>query len=54
MQLAFKLLTDTNRNKHAYLFAKPVDVVLHNIPDYPGIIENPMDLGTIMDKVRAR
>jgi hypothetical protein len=32
---------------NANIFDKPVDPVALNIPDYPTIIKNPMDLGTI-------
>ena len=35
-------------------FCKPVDPIALNIPDYPNIIPNPMDLGTVRDNLRLR
>ncbi|CAE7637700.1 GTE10, partial [Symbiodinium microadriaticum] len=37
----------------AIAFNQPVDPVLLNIPDYPLIIRNPMDLGTVRDRLRV-
>jgi len=34
-------------------FNQPVDPVALNIPDYPIVIKNPMDLGTVRNKLRA-
>ena len=34
-------------------FLKPVDYVVLEIPDYPNVIKNPMDLGTIRDNLRS-
>jgi hypothetical protein len=37
-----------------FLFlAQPVDWVKLNIPDYPNIIKNPMDFGTVKNKMQA-
>jgi hypothetical protein len=38
---------------HSVAFRQPVDPVLLCIPTYPKIISNPMDLGTIRDKLRS-
>lgn len=37
----------------AFPFALPVDPVLHNLPDYPLIIKNPMDLSTVQQKLET-
>merc|ERR1711976_436084 len=34
-------------------FSEPVDPVAHGIPTYHQVITNPMDLGTISDKLSA-
>ncbi len=36
----------------AQIFNKPVDPVALCIPDYPVVIKQPMDLGTVRDKLR--
>jgi uncharacterized coiled-coil protein SlyX len=41
------LLRQLLRHEHGWPFAKPVDPVALNIPDYFDIIKHPMDLGTI-------
>lgn len=41
------LLRQLLRHEHAWPFAKPVDPLALNIPDYFDIIKHPMDLGTI-------
>jgi NAD(P)H-dependent FMN reductase len=41
------LLRQIMRHEHAWPFAKPVDPVALNIPDYFDIIKYPMDFGTI-------
>jgi bromodomain-containing factor 1 len=38
--------------KFALFFLKPVDWAALNIPTYPEIIKNPMDLGTMEDKLK--
>jgi len=38
-------------HKFARPFSQPVDHVLLRIPDYPVIVKNPMDLGTIKNKL---
>jgi hypothetical protein len=42
-----KLMTQ----KYSHIFNVPVDVVKLNIPDYFGIIKDPMDLGTVKSKL---
>jgi hypothetical protein len=39
--------------KDAGAFLRPVDPVSHNMPHYPSIIKNPMDLGTIERKLMS-
>ena len=38
-------------HKNAYIFLKPVDPVYWEIPDYFDVIKNPMDLGTINERL---
>ena len=38
---------------HSVAFRQPVDPVALNIPTYPLIVQKPMDLGTIREKLRA-
>lgn len=45
--VASQLLNTLWKSKGANIFHVPVDHVKLNIPDYPSIITNPMDLGTI-------
>ena len=40
--------------KEAAAFIKPVDPVRDKIPDYPSIVRNPMDLGTVKQKLAQR
>ena len=37
----------------AYIFLEPVDPIKLNIPDYPTIIKNPMDFGTIKSNLSS-
>ncbi|MCO5568597.1 hypothetical protein L7F22_022296 [Adiantum nelumboides] len=41
-------------HKDAWLFAEPVDPVALEIPDYPSIVKNPMDLGTVLAKLNGK
>jgi len=40
-------------HKNAYIFLRPVDPVYWEIPDYFEVIKNPMDLGTIKERIDA-
>ncbi|QIW97875.1 hypothetical protein AMS68_003393 [Peltaster fructicola] len=40
------------KTKHALAFLIPVDVVKLNIPNYPNIVKNPMDLTTLETKLK--
>lgn len=52
MLVCSKLLNFTKTNIHyGVLFSEPVDPSRDNCPDYLKVISNPMDLGTIMNKV---
>ena len=48
------LLKDLMSKPSSIPFSRPVDIVKLNIPDYPTIITNPMNLGTIRDLLRTR
>jgi len=54
----FKILESGLRNlkksRHAVVYQKPVDPVQLNIPTYFTVIKQPMDLGTIEQKLRNR
>jgi len=41
-------------HEHAWVFSEPVDPDLLNIPDYFDVIHNPMDLGTIEQRLLGR
>lgn len=47
-------LKNIKKNKSAVFFAKPVDPVALNIPNYPNVIKHPMDISTIEQKLRDR
>lgn len=40
-------------HKSAHIFLKPVDPVYWEIPDYFDVIKNPMDLGTIQQRIES-
>ena len=48
-----KVLQNIKRLNDALPFVKPVDPVALNIPSYPTIITNPMDLKTMEDKLKS-
>lgn len=48
------LLNKLSAHKHAIHFLQPVDYVTLNIPDYPLIVKEPMDLGTVKKKLKAK
>ncbi|KAK9727982.1 hypothetical protein K7432_001434 [Basidiobolus ranarum] len=50
-QNLLKLIQKMTKSKHSSLFREPVDWVTLQIPDYPRIIRQPMDLRTIKDKL---
>lgn len=45
-------MTNLQRNPRAYIFAEPVDYEALKIPDYPTIVKNPMDFGSIKTKLK--
>ena len=47
-----KVLNALQRHRFYGIFANPVDPVMLGIPDYPEVIKDPMDLGTVSDKLR--
>lgn len=48
-----KVIQNVKRLNDAVPFAKPVDIVALNIPNYPAIVTKPMDLRTMEEKVKA-
>lgn len=48
------LLNKLATHKHAIHFLQPVDPVLLGIPDYPSIVKEPIDLGTIKKKLKSK
>ena len=51
MKLLNKVFEGIENDRQAFGFLDPVDYVALNIPDYPKIIHNPMDLGTAKKKL---
>lgn len=47
-----RIIGNVKRTKDATLFVAPVDPVALNIPTYPTIVTNPMDLGTLEQKFK--
>jgi hypothetical protein len=47
-----KAVEKLKRNAKAEHFRSPVDPIKLRIPDYPQIIKNPMDLGTVITKIK--
>ena len=46
------ILKDLLENPNSDIFREPVDWQYQGLTDYPTIIKKPMDLGTIMRKLR--
>lgn len=46
-------MKNTKKVKSAYWFTKPVDYVALNIPHYPTVVKQPMDLTTIEHKLKT-
>jgi bromodomain-containing factor 1 len=47
LRKCYKVLQILKRHECAFPFLEPVDPVALKIPDYPTIVKEPMDLGTI-------
>lgn len=47
-----KVIQNIKRTNDAMPFTKPVDIVALNIPTYPTIVTNPMDLRTMEEKLK--
>ncbi|CAB41059.2 SWR1 complex bromodomain subunit bdf1 [Schizosaccharomyces pombe] len=47
------IVRQLKRTKNSAPFKVPVDPIKQNIPDYPTIVKNPMDLGTIEKKLTS-
>jgi len=52
MERCDKVLNALQRHRFHNIFANPVDPVMLGIPDYETVIKDPMDLGTVSDKLR--
>lgn len=53
MRKCENLLNKVSAHRNAVHFLQPVDPVALRIPDYPKIVKEPMDLGTVRAKLRA-
>eukprot|EP00012_Vannella_robusta_P007064 CAMPEP_0206193470 /NCGR_PEP_ID=MMETSP0166-20121206/6582_1 /ASSEMBLY_ACC=CAM_ASM_000260 /TAXON_ID=95228 /ORGANISM="Vannella robusta, Strain DIVA3 518/3/11/1/6" /LENGTH=236 /DNA_ID=CAMNT_0053610181 /DNA_START=411 /DNA_END=1119 /DNA_ORIENTATION=+ len=53
MEVCEKVLGHIMSHRYAFPFLKPVDYVALNIPDYPNIITNPMDLSSVKKKLES-
>ena len=47
------IIAELREEPYAHAFLEPVDYIAMNIPTYPKIVENPMDLGTLQDFVES-
>jgi hypothetical protein len=50
---AHKILDQVSAHEFAVPFLQPVDPVALNLPSYPRIVKNPMDLSTICTKLSS-
>jgi hypothetical protein len=50
---AKRMLTNLWKHSNAWIFHEPVDPKKLNIPDYLDIIKQPMDLGSIKEKLNS-
>lgn len=48
------MITTLGRNNSAWIFQEPVNVQTLKIPDYYTIVKNPMDFGTIKQKLKEQ
>ena len=53
MEQCRQILLELKERDEAYIFASPVDPVALNLPDYLEIIKEPMDLGTIENRLNV-
>lgn len=54
MNSCLELLKDVMNHSSAVYFLEPVDYIELEIPDYPNVIKQPMDFGTILKKMNSR
>lgn len=48
-----KIIQDLRKHKMAFPFLKPVDPIALKIPDYFDVIKEPMDLGTVKERLES-
>lgn len=53
LDYARKVIQDLRKHKLSYPFLKPVDPVALKIPDYFDVIKEPMDLGTVKERLES-
>ena len=51
-QKAYQLISLLELHKEIADFQQPVDYIALQIPEYPTIIKNPMDIGTVKQKIQ--
>eukprot|EP00210_Caulerpa_lentillifera_P003190 g3048.t1 len=45
------ILNEILQNRNAYVFSRPVDPVRDRVPNYFDVVKNPMDLGTVQERL---
>lgn len=53
LEFGHKIIQDLRKHKLAYPFLSPVDPVALKIPDYFDVIKEPMDLGTVKERLES-
>jgi hypothetical protein len=53
LRFSLNLIKTLMKHKRAIAFLNPVDPIAFNIPDYFDVIKNPMDLGTVDQKLKT-
>eukprot|EP00357_Protocruzia_adherens_P032738 CAMPEP_0115008142 /NCGR_PEP_ID=MMETSP0216-20121206/21706_1 /TAXON_ID=223996 /ORGANISM="Protocruzia adherens, Strain Boccale" /LENGTH=608 /DNA_ID=CAMNT_0002375433 /DNA_START=1216 /DNA_END=3042 /DNA_ORIENTATION=+ len=53
LKKCWKILQQLKKHRSAQPFLEPVDVIKLNCPDYPDVIKDPMDLGTVEKNLKT-